>query len=294
MRRCAFLTLAEKGNFVIDDEHAYGPLAELGWQVDAVPWNREGVNWNDFELVVIRSTWDYQSDPDLFLQVLADIEASNARRANPREVVLWNLRKTYLRDLAERGVATVPTAWRDRLRPGELAVLCEELESNELVIKPQVGANADGVFRYTNTAAQEGDQQEEVEAYYADRPLMAQPFVSSIQEQGEYSLFYFNGEYSHAVLKTPKANDFRSQEEHGARIAPVQIDRQLRTSGQQAIDALNDVVLYARADFVRDHASNEYWLMELELIEPSLYLRTDPAAPERFARAVHGLMGQTE
>lgn len=291
MRRCAFLTLAEKGNFVIDDEHAYGPLAELGWQVDAVPWNREGVNWNDFELVVIRSTWDYQSDPDLFLQVLADIEASNARLANPREVVLWNLRKTYLRDLAERGVATVPTAWRDRLRPGELAVLCEELESNELVIKPQVGANADGVFRYTNTAAQEGDQQEEVEAYYADRPLMAQPFVSSIQEQGEYSLFYFNGEYSHAVLKTPKANDFRSQEEHGARIAPVQIDRQLRTSGQQAIDALNDVVLYARADFVRDHASNEYWLMELELIEPSLYLRTDPAAPERFARAVHGLMG---
>ena len=290
MRRCAFLTLAKKGNFVIDDERAYGPLAELGWQVDAVPWNREGVNWNDFELVVIRSTWDYQSDPDLFLQVLADIEASNARLANPREVVLWNLRKTYLRDLAERGVATVPTAWRDRLRPGELAVLCEQLASNELVIKPQVGANADGVFRYTNTAAQEGDQQEELEVYYADTPLMAQPFVSSIQAEGEYSLFYFNGEYSHAVLKTPKANDFRSQEEHGARIKPVEIDSDLLAAGKQALKAVGTTLLYARVDLVRGSEASDYRLMELELIEPSLYLRMHSLAPSRFAQAIVDLV----
>lgn len=288
MRRCAFLTLADKGDFVIDDEHAYGPLAEMGWQADAVPWNQEAANWNDFELVVIRSTWDYQSDPDLFMRVLADIEASEARLANTREIVRWNLRKTYLQELAARGVTTVPTAWRDRLRPGGLTALFEELESNEIVIKPQVGANADGAFRLAQ--ASQKFLRKELEDYYADTPLMAQPFVPSIQQEGEYSLFYFNGEYSHAVLKTPRRGDFRCQEEHGASIAAADTDAALQAAGEITIAAIAEPLLYARADFVRDNVSNDYWLMELELIEPSLYLRMDSGAPLRFAKAIEALM----
>lgn len=290
MRRCAFLTLAERGNFVIDDEHAYAPLREAGWRVDAIPWNQAGVRWSDYELVVIRSTWDYQSDPDLFLRVLAEIEASDALLANPRRVVQWNLRKTYLKELAARGVAIVPTAWRERLLPGELAQLFDQLACEHIVIKPQVGANADGAFRVARSASPA--LRAEIADFYADKPLMAQPFVTAIQSEGEYSLFYFNGEYSHAVLKTPDAGDFRCQEEHGGLIKAAVADKMLLAAGARAVAAMGEPVLYARADFVRAEGGSDYWLMELELIEPSLYLRMDPGAPLRFARAIDALADQ--
>lgn len=289
MRRCAFLTLAERGNFVIDDEHAYAPLAALGWLVDAVPWNQKAVNWSDYELVVIRSTWDYQSDPDLFLQVLAEIEASGTPLANPRDIVQWNLRKTYLRDLEARGVAIVPTTWRDCLRPGELDTLVRQLASQDVVIKPQMGANANGAFHVQRLC--QDLRREEIENYYSQKPLMAQPFVRHIQDEGEYSLFYFNGEYSHAVLKIPKRDDFRCQEEHGGTIRAVVVDKDLRAAGQSTIEAVGKTVLYARVDFVRSNEASDFWLMELELVEPSLYLRMDAPAPARFARALNSFAG---
>jgi hypothetical protein len=114
---------------------------------------------------------------------------------------------------------------------------------------------------------------------------MLQPFLHAVQEEGEYSLFFFSGEYSHAILKVPAAEEFRSQEERGAEIHPVQPQADLLARGRQALAAVTPPPLYARVDLVRN-AAGEFEVMELELIEPSLYLRTDPGAPERFARAV--------
>jgi hypothetical protein len=116
--RCAFLTLEDAAGYVIDDDLAHAPLRELGWQVDTVPWRRR-VSWQAYDAVVIRSTWDYLHDPDGFLSVLAGIEQAGVPLYNGLELVRWNLRKTYLRDLAERGVATVPTVFRDRLETDE-------------------------------------------------------------------------------------------------------------------------------------------------------------------------------
>ena len=117
--------------------------------------------------------------------------------------------------------------------------------------------------------------------------MLAQPFLSAITTEGEFSLFYFNGELSHTILKTPKAADFRVQEEHGGVIRAVETDDALREAGDAALRAIGEKTLYARADFVRANDGSGYWLMELELIEPSLYLRMDKGAPERFARALH-------
>jgi glutathione synthase/RimK-type ligase-like ATP-grasp enzyme len=284
MHRCAFLTLDDPADYVIDDELVDAPLHALGWTVEAVPWRTPGAAWHRFDAIVIRSPWDYQDDPDAFLDVLEQIERSGAPLFNPLDLVRWNLRKTYLRDLAARGIPVVPTIWRDRLSAGDLVSLFAEIGTDEAVVKPVVSANADGAFRLTRQSA--AHRALEIEAYYADRPLMAQPFVQAVTDEGEFSLFYFNGEYSHAVLKTPKADDFRVQEEHGGLIQPIDPGHVLRMLGEDVLDALGSRPLYARVDFVRQNRREAFWLMELELIEPALYFRMDPDAPARFARAL--------
>lgn len=285
MRRCAFLTLDDPSSYVIDDGLAIEPLRALGWEVQPVSWRRPGVAWNGYDLVVIRSTYDYMTAPDAFLAALEEIERSGTPLFNDLGIVRWNLRKTYLRDLAGRGVPVVPTIWRDGLRPGELGDLFRAVGAAEAVVKPVVGANAEGAWRLDARTVRE--RAEEIEAWYADRALMAQPFVPAVVQEGEFSLFYFNGEHSHTILKTPRASDFRVQEEHGGQIRPVAADAALLAAGGAALRAIGAAPLYARADFVRTPANDGFWLMELELIEPSLYLRMDPGAPARFARAIH-------
>ncbi|HYR11780.1 MAG TPA: hypothetical protein VEQ60_28610 [Longimicrobium sp.] len=283
MQRCAFLTLDDPSAYVIDDELAVQPLQALGWRVEFVSW-RAGVAWRDYDAVVIRSTYDYITAPDAFLAALEQIERSGTPLFNDVEIVRWNVRKTYLRDLADRGVPVVPTVFRDRLGTGELPELLQAVGGGA-VIKPVVGANAEGAWRLDARTVRE--QAAGIEAYYADRPLMAQPFVPAVVTEGEFSLFYFNGEHSHTILKTPAAADFRVQEEHGGHIRSAQGDVALLDAGRTALDAVDGVPLYARADFVRANDGDGFWLMELELVEPSLYLRMDPGASERFARALH-------
>ncbi|MDH3629335.1 MAG: hypothetical protein OEV00_02485 [Acidobacteriota bacterium] len=292
MRRCAFLTLSDPSDFFIDDEHAYAPLSALGWDVDAVPWDRADINWDMYDAVVIRSPWDYQNRPEDFVAVLERIEASDTHLYNDVEIVLWNLQKTYLRELAEWGVPIVPTVWQDRLPAGGLRELFDAVETqvdgaddiDEIVVKPVISANADGAFRLTRDPS--GDRLQELEAYYGNRALMAQPFVPSVIEEGEFSLFYFEDRHCHSILKTPKRNDFRVQEEHGGQITAVEADEQLIAVGAVTMAALDRTLLYARADFVRCPQEAGYWLMEFELIEPALYLRMDPDAPTRFATAL--------
>lgn len=282
MRRVAFLTLSDPTGFVMDDDLAIAPLAKRGWQIETLPWNRPGVDWRHYQLVVVRSTWDYQHHSDKFLDVLTTIERSGVRLENGSEIARWNMRKTYLRDLATRGIEIVPTFWRERLGTGELLPLFEELRSDEAVIKPVMSGNAEGAWRLDRGRVKE--LAAEIETYFADRPLMLQPFQRGIIEEGEYSMVYFNGKHSHSILKVPKRGDFRVHEEHGSEIFPVSPDSALRTAGDAAIAAIGQRLLYARADLVR--SGDTFRVMELELVEPALYLRTESGAPERFADAI--------
>ncbi len=289
MRRGAFLTLSEPRDYVIDDELAREPLRELGWQIDTVPWDRPGVSWGDYEVVVIRSTWDYHHRPAAFAERLAEIDSSGARLENDLATVRWNMRKTYLRDLAGRGIPIVPTTYRDRLGAGAAAGVFETVGCNEVVIKPVIGASSEGAYRLDRRSPAEHFAA--VESDYADRALMAQPLVRSVAVEGEYSLFYFEGRLSHAILKKPAAGDFRAQEEHGAEVHLVDIGDDLARAGAATVGALDHTLLYVRADFVRaNDEPDTFWLMELELVEPSLYLRMDAEAPRRFAAALDARM----
>lgn len=286
MKKCVFLTLSEVGNYVIDDELAYPALARRGWEVVAIPWDSVSTDWSQFDLAVIRSTWDYQLHPARFLSTLRRIEAAT-RLENPAHVVAWNMQKTYLADLQAAGVPVVPSIFYDRLEENTLPALFDQHHSDRIVIKPQLGATASGAFRLHRGDI--GGKQEEIEAYYHDTPLLVQPYLPAIETEGEYSLFYFNNAYSHAILKTPIAGDFRSQEEHGARILPVvEPSAALLEAGFLALQAAGQRLLYARADFVCDQ-QDQFRLMELELVEPALYFRTCSNAPDAFASAVDSL-----
>jgi glutathione synthase/RimK-type ligase-like ATP-grasp enzyme len=282
MKKCAFLTLEERGDFVIDDEHAIAPLAMLGWEVSTLSWRQQQTPWSAFDLVVIRSTWDYWTDVAGFLDVLRSIETASLLE-NSLELVRWNLSKTYMKDLEQAGVGIVPTLWPGRPTAEMLQACFQELDLEELVIKPVIGANGEDAFRLSredSRASLEG-----VAAFFRDKDAMIQPFMARVLTEGEFSLFYFNGEFSHAILKVPAPDEFRSQEERGAEVIPVTPEPLLLERGAQAVATISTAPLYARVDFVRDEF-DDFRVMEMELIEPSMYLRTDPSAPDRFAEAI--------
>ncbi|HLN33492.1 MAG TPA: hypothetical protein VK395_37540 [Gemmataceae bacterium] len=281
MRYCAFLTMASLEGFVSDDELAYAPLRERGWVVDSVPWNRPGVDWARYDAVVIRSTWDYQNAPDAFLAVLEEIKQSGTHLENAIDLVRWNMNKEYLRDLERRGISIVPTVWGSELGPVDPNKIMGALGTDEVVLKPVIGANADHAFRIGRGSS----SWSEAAVAFAERAYLAQPFIASVVKVGEYSLFFFDGKLSHTILKKPKPDDFRVQEEHGGVIAPAPASQELVSAAENVMAVIGQGPLYARVDLVQ-LPDQSYGLMELELIEPSLYLRMDKDAPERFASAL--------
>ena len=281
MPRCAFLTTNDLRGFVTDDHLACRYLRVLGWDVETVPWRRPAVPWWQFDTVVIRSTWDYHEAPEEFISLLERVRQSGALLENPLPLVQWNIRKTYLRDLERRGVRSVPTVWGAEFGPVDETAILGKLATDDVVLKPVVGASAARCYRLGRGSPDWADAR----AAFADRDYLAQPFLHEVVTEGEYSILFFGGQFSHALLKRPKAHDFRVQETHGGTIRVVAASRKLVQAGERAMAAIGQVPLYARVDLVR-MGNDVYSLMELELIEPNLYFRMDANAAERFALAL--------
>ncbi|HTE55018.1 MAG TPA: hypothetical protein VK698_29400 [Kofleriaceae bacterium] len=288
MRRLAFLTLEDQGDFVIDDALAIAELERRRFQVDSIPWRRPDTDWRAYDGVVIRTTWDYQRDLPGFFALLDQIERLAVPLANPASLVRWNARKTYLADLAARGVPTVPTRRGRGLSAADLRELPAAMAVDEIVVKPLVGANADDTYRLT--AGAPGDELAEIADRFTDREWMAQPFLRAILDEGEVSTFHFHGRFSHAVIKRPKQGDFRVQEEHGGLIEPCTPDAETLQVAAATLCALDEPPLQARVDLVR-LGDGTLALTELEVIEPSLYFRMHEDAPRNFADAVEAWLG---
>ena len=264
-----------------DDDLLAEPMARDGWTVEPVPWRRRaGEDWSRFDVVVVRTTWDYQKDPEAFLATLEAIEGSGTRLLNPLELIRWNVPKSYLQELDARGIDVVPTQWGHAPDVSTLETLIEQY--GDLVIKPVISASANDTYRLSRPG--EPGMLSTIAGRFTERAYMAQPFMDAIVDEGEYSLFFFGGDFSHAVLKSPKSRDFRVQEEHGGHIRACRPTPQLSETAQRVMAVLKPEPLYARIDLVRE--GMRFLVMEVELIEPSLYLRCDPAAPARFVHAL--------
>lgn len=247
-----------------------GPLAARGLDLVEVSWDAP-VDWSNFVAAVIGTTWDYWDREADFLDTLAGIEA-RTRLFNPVSLVNWNRRKTYLRELEARGARLIPTAWIDDPDPAAVAAAFDALETDDLVIKRQVGAGADGQHRLKRG--------EPVPAF--SRPMMAQPFLPAIQAEGEYSFVFIGGALSHALRKRPRPGDYRIQSLYGGFEEDVDPSGGDMAAARAIIEVLDPPPLYGRVDMVRG-AGGELLLMELELIEPYLYPRNGPELGELYA-----------
>ena len=268
-------------NFFANDTLLFEPLKAKGWLAEEVSWRKPDVDWNDYDVVIIRTAWDYQTDVTAFKACLQNIEASSAQLHNSLSIVEWNISKNYLKELQNQGINIVPTWWFDSFSLVELQNSFKHFDTAEIVIKPLVSANSDHTYRLTSEKLEE--QAEYLSTVFAEREFMAQPFLTGIVEEGEYSLFYFAGHYSHSILKQPAKNDFRVQEEHGGQLSSIQPCKEMLTTARHCLAALPEDVLYARIDLVRHQ--NEFAVMEIELIEPSLYFNMDAESPQRFVDA---------
>lgn len=281
-RTAAYLTMRDPGDYVTDHDLSFEALAALDWQAEPVVWSDPAVDWGRFDAVYLCSAWDYPQHVEQFLALLERIDKSRTVLVNDLSLVHWNLRKTYLRDLQERGADIVPSLWLAGIGDAAPVDAFAALQTDTLVIKPVVGANAQDTFVLRQPL--DDATQALLRATFANRECLLQPFVEAVCSEGEFSLFFFAGTFSHAILKTPADGDFRSQEEHGSEIRAVNPEAGLLQAASHIVELVEPQPVYARVDLVRG-TGDRFLLMELELIEPSLYFRTDVAAPARFAAA---------
>ena len=280
-KKTALLSTDNLQNFFTYDKLLIEPMKKIGWIAEEISWRNENVNWNDYDAVIVRSTWDYQNDSEKFIGVLEKINTIS-HLENDLDLMKWNMNKNYLFDLEQKGVKIVDTIWEKNFNTNLAHEYFEKLDTDEIIIKPNISANADNTFRLTREKLNKNLEQ--LEKIFAVREFMVQPFLKNIIDEGEYSLFYFNGKFSHSVLKKPKENDFRVQEEHGGNIQPFKVASELILIAENIIKKLSTIPLYGRVDLVRDN-QNQFALIELELIEPSLYLNKDDQSSLRFVKA---------
>lgn len=294
MRLC-FLSTDDLTDYVVDDDIAIPALRARGHTVETISWHASRAVWKGVDLVIIRSPWDYTQMPEQFIETLGVIDRSTELH-NPLQAVIWNADKRYIADLAALGVPTVPTHFFERWSEFDGADPFELVQTPEIILKPTISANARHTYPIKHSAwYEDAALRRALAGVFGERAFMLQPYRPQITAEGEYSVFYFRGVYSHAIRKVPKQGDFRVQEEHGGDIRPYEAPRDMQGAAQRVLDAtqqhleLADPLLYARVDFVRQE--HVFELMEIEIIEPALYFRTNDRSPEHFANAVDELLG---
>lgn len=254
-------------------------LEGTGATVTATAWtdhveDAAGLEPHDLILPVI--AWGYHRDHGRWLTACETWSRAGLPLANSAEVLRWNSDKAYLARLADKGVPIPPTRWTDRVTQDQVDAAFAETGSSVLIVKPTVSA---GAFRTLRLSP--GEALTEA----PDGAAVIQPYLKSIETEGETSLLFFGGRLSHAVNKRPVPGDFRIQMQFGGLYRTVTPDAEAMALAEQVLAAIAEPLLYARIDMARDDAG-AWVLMEAELIEPDFYLDHDPANGAGFAAAV--------
>jgi glutathione synthase/RimK-type ligase-like ATP-grasp enzyme len=251
-------------------------LRARGAQVEAIAWT-EVNDVSGFDLVLSLVAWGYHLDYARWLAFLNRAEGERWPLFNPAPLLRWNSDKAYLAELADAGVPTVPTLAVESCCDADLAEARQQFGSDWLVIKPPVSASATGTHRLGP-----GD---DIPAESRGRPMIIQPLIEEIAKTGEFSLMLFDGEFSHAVVKRPGPGDFRVQPHLGGVTLPSDAPAGAEQLAKLALAAAPAPATYARVDIVPDD-EGVLRIMELELIEPALFLDHAPDGGAAFSRAI--------
>lgn len=288
--RCArlpsFVTwpIPDAGALFADDHRLLEALGARGVDAEPVAWN-EPVDWSGFDAAVLRSTWDYVDHLAEFREATAEIDRSGCLLLNPVEAVHWNADKGYLDDLERLGVPVVPLVRGRRADAARVLAAVGAAGWRELVVKPAIGVGGAGVVR-TRASALEAT----IDALPNEAEVIVQPFAPSILAEGELSFVFLGGAPSHALRKLPAAGDFRAHGIYGGTIERVEPDPRDLEAIAEMLDRLPFELLYARFDVVR--FEGRLRVLELEIIEPMLYLDLAPGSAERLAEATIARIGR--
>jgi hypothetical protein len=257
------------------------PLRAAGLEVVGRSWAEAG-DLGGFDLVLPLLVWGYPRAHGSWVETVTRWEGQGVRLQNPASVLRWNADKRYLGRLEERGAPVVPTLYADRLTLDTMEQARARFGSNRLVAKPQVSSTAWQTIRWQPGKSLDGGP---------EGPAMVQPYLPAIEESGEVSLIFFGGRFSHAISKRPQPGDFRVQPEYDGIIAAYQPASDEVAAAERIISAVEEDLLYARVDLVRG-LTGAPELIELELIEPDLYLGYDPNRGAAFAVAAKELIAR--
>ena len=269
-----------------DNPTLFNALAAAGLDATLAKWDDPSVRWDTFDLVVVRSTWNYPRRADAFAAWIDRVEAATAVWNRPA-TLRWNMHKGYMRDLAARGVPIVPTAIVERRTSVDLEAFLRERAWSDAIVKPAYGAATLGVRRVEPSPVSVALAQRHVDGLLADVDVLVQPYLHSVTAYRERALVFIDGTYSHAATKEP----FQGLEvAGGAGERPVTATQQEIALAERALAATAGDHLYARVDLVRDDADAPV-VIEVELIEPSLFLAMHAPAAGRFAAALAKRLG---
>lgn len=275
-------------NILRDDALLQAALLARGLSSTRVNWADPSVDWTQFQCAVFRTTWDYFDQRDVFCEWL-DAVSNKTRLCNDVSLIHWNMDKHYLRDLEINEIPVIPSVFVEQGSQISLHDVLADHGWNEAIIKPCISGGARHTYRLNRASI--ATVEPIINALISEESFLLQPFQSSVLEDGEDTLMLFNGVVTHAVRKKPKAGDFRVQDDHGGSVETFTPTAAHIDLAERAMAACHIAPHYGRVDMVRDNEGN-LAVMELELIEPELWLRNHPSAATLFAGAIEAMIGQ--
>ena len=285
--RIALATYDRAPGLAPDDRLLIPALEREGIRAEPAIWSDRSIHWRAFDAVIIRSCWDYHVRFAQFEAWLDALQADSVPLWNPASMVRWNADKRYLLDLAGRGIATIPTMIAMRGHADAVESLAAAEGWTRFVIKPAISASGYETFALRMPL---DDASRAVIARVADLgTVLVQPFADEIARSGELSFTFFDGAFSHATVKRARPGEFRVQTEHGGTVESIGVEPALIEQAATVVRSLDERPVYARVDGIT--RGDAFLLMELELIEPNVFMSYSEDAAERFARAIAQRLG---
>jgi len=277
----AFVTSTEQPLMSNDDALTASMLSDLGYETKAMPWDDNSIDWKKFDAVVLRSCWNYHRKPQAFSNWLSVLDEQQVRVLNSAQVVRSNMHKAYLLALQQRGVLIPKTSLLQKESNIEWNKVLAQLALSKAVVKPAISADAHNTYVISPSTTQ---YLSECSALLLQTDVLLQEFLEEIKTEGEWSLIFFDKQFSHALLKKPAEKDFRVQQLYGGEVVSADPPANVRLQAEHILSLIEAPLVYARVDGVC--RNNRFVLMELELIEPSLYLAHSAQAAGLFAHAI--------
>ena len=273
-------------NILLEQELLKSAFEAQGLKVDITYWDNPTYEWQETKSVLFRTIWDYFERFDEFWECLEQVK-TKTRLINSYELIKWNIDKHYLKDISSWGIETVPTYFADKGCNMKLHEIAKRNQWKDLVIKPAISASA---FKTYKILANEIQVNEKLfNSLVQERNMLVQPYFETITQLGEASLMVFDGKFTHAILKKAQPGDFRVQDDFGGTVHNYIPTKAEINFAEKVFETCKTKPVYGRVDIVWDNDKN-FYLSELEIIEPELWIRNYPKCAERIAEAVDKIL----